>query len=79
MAGRLRESVGALGGPTGLDPGQQGLECLAGRVPVDGQLGGQHRWRGADQLGPLGEGVGVGGVEPGPFAGQQVGIDQLAE
>ena len=79
MALGLGEGVGPLGGQAGLDPGWQGSGGLAGRVPVGGQLGGGRRGRAVGQLGLVGERLGQGGVEPGPFPGQQVGVDDLAE
>jgi hypothetical protein len=75
----LRESVGRGGGLAGPDPCRQRPGGLAGRVPVDGQLGGCYRGGDAGQLGPLGERLRQAGVEPCPLAGQQVGVDHLAE
>jgi hypothetical protein len=46
---------------------------------MGGQLGGGRRGRAVGQLRLVGERLGQGGVEPGPFPGQQVGVDDLAE
>jgi hypothetical protein len=79
VAGRLGERVGALSRQAGADSGRQRPAEFTGRVPVDGQFAGKHRWRDAAQLGPLGQRAGVAGMQPGPFAGQQVGLGDLAE
>jgi hypothetical protein len=46
---------------------------------MDGKLGRGHRRWATGQLGAVGQCLGVLAVEPGPFAGQQVGLDDLAE
>jgi hypothetical protein len=46
---------------------------------VGGQLGGGHRWLDVGQLRQVGEPVGVVSMQPRPFAGQQVGVDNLPQ
>jgi hypothetical protein len=75
----LREGVGGGGGLAGPDPRRQRPGGLAGRVPVHGQLSSCHRRGDVGQLGLLGERLSQAGVEPCPLAGQQGGVDHLAE
>jgi hypothetical protein len=76
---RLGKGPGPLGRQASPDPGRQGLRPLTGRVPVDGHLGRSHRRRGIGQLRPLGQRAGIGGMQPRPFAGHQVGLDDLTQ
>jgi hypothetical protein len=48
-------------------------------VPVRGHLGGGVRPVQLTRTEQVGEGVGEGGVQAGPFAGQQVSVDHLTE
>ena len=77
MSPRFREGAGALGGHAGLDPGRQRAGGLPGRVPMGGQLGSGHRQCAGGQIGPLGQGVGVAGVQPGPLTRQQARVGDL--
>jgi hypothetical protein len=79
VAGRLRERVGALGGKPGLHPGRQRPGGFAGRVPVNGQLGSGRRRSGLAKLGPAGQRVGAGGVQPGALAWQEVSLDDFTQ
>jgi hypothetical protein len=76
---RFGEGTSLLGRLAGGDPGWQGPGGLAGGVPVGGQLGrGDRRWT-TGQLRAVGQGLRVPAVEPDALAGQQVGLDDLAE
>jgi hypothetical protein len=75
----LGEGVGALGSQPGPDPGRQCPGGLPGRVPVDGQLGGDDRRRTGRELRPFGKGMSVGGVQAGPLTRQQTSVDDLPQ
>jgi hypothetical protein len=77
VARRLGKGVGMFGGQPGPDSGCQGLRRFAGCVPMGGELGCGHSRRGVGQFGQLGQHPGKGGVEAGPLARQQVGVDDL--
>jgi hypothetical protein len=73
----LGEGVARQGLEAGADGRGQGARLVPGGVPMDGDLRGGGRSRPAGQLGPGLQLPGERGVQAGPLAGQQLGVDRL--